>query len=176
MRTGRGIQMAYNNNSYSGYNRGYSGSGQSRPPQRSGYGAQQRPAYNQPLAEIQAEKVPDDYIDRADAIMREMSGQRPVITTSKIRNLLSLVSGIYDAERLRTEPELTKESIAGIGMMRIRTAYEAGRDPATKVFVEKAHLLQYLKGISTNRETLIAFAHYMEALVAYHRYYGGKEA
>ena len=69
--------MAYNNNSYSGYNRGYSGGGQSRPPQRSGYGAQQRPAYNQPLAEIQAEKVPDDYIDRADAIMREMSGQRP---------------------------------------------------------------------------------------------------
>ena len=100
--------MAYNNNSYSGYNRGYSGGGQSRPPQRLGYGAQQRPAYNQPPAEIQAEKVPDDYIDRADAIMREMSGQRPVITTSKIRNLLSLVSGIYDAERLRTEPELTK--------------------------------------------------------------------
>ena len=48
--------MAYNNNSYSGYNRGYSGGGQSRPPQRSGYGAQQRTAYNQPLAEIQAEK------------------------------------------------------------------------------------------------------------------------
>ena len=61
-------------------------------------------------------------------------------------------------------------------MMRIRTAYEAGRDPATKVFVEKAHLLQYLKGIGTGREDLIAFAHYMEALVAYHRYYGGKEA
>lgn len=168
--------MAYNNNSYSGYNRGYPGGGQARPQQRSGYGAQQRPAYNQPLAEIQAEKVPDDYIDRADAIMREMSGQRPVITTSKIRNLLSLVSGIYDAERLRTEPELTKESIAGISMMRIRTAYEAGRDPATKVFVEKAHLLQYLKGIGIGREDLIAFAHYMEALVAYHRYYGGKEA
>ena len=168
--------MAYNNNSYSGYNRGYPGGGQARPQQRSGYGAPQRPAYNQPPAGIQAEKVPDDYIDRADAIMREMSGQRPTITTSKIRNLLSLVSGIYDAERLRTEPELTKESIAGIGMMRIRTAYEAGRDPATKVFVEKTHLLQYLKGISTNRETLIAFAHYMEALVAYHRYYGGKEA
>ena len=32
--------MAYNNNSNSGYNRGYSGGGQSRPPQRSGYGAQ----------------------------------------------------------------------------------------------------------------------------------------
>lgn len=104
--------MAYNNNSYSGYNPRLFWRRTVRPPQRSGYGAQQRPAYNQPPAEIQAEKVPDDYIDRADAIMREMSGQRPVITTSKIRNLLSLVSGIYDAERLRTESELTKESIA----------------------------------------------------------------
>ena len=168
--------MAYNNNSYGGYNRGYSGGGQARPQQRSGYNAPPRPAYNQLPAEIQPEKVPDDYIDRADAIMRDMSTQRPMITTSKIRNLLSLVSGIYDTERLRTEPVLTKESIAGIGMMRIRTAYEAGRDSATKVFVEKTHLLQYLKGIGTDREDLIAFAHYMEALVAYHRYYGGKEA
>ncbi|MEI3132076.1 MAG: hypothetical protein V8S92_07470 [Oscillospiraceae bacterium] len=50
--------MAYNNNSYSGYNRGYSGGGQSRPPQRSGYGAQQRPTYNQPLAEIQPKRFP----------------------------------------------------------------------------------------------------------------------
>ena len=50
--------MVYNNNSYSGYNCGYSGGGQSRPPQRSGYGAQQRPAYNQPLAEIQAFRRP----------------------------------------------------------------------------------------------------------------------
>ena len=28
--------MAYNNNSYGGFNRGYSGGGQSRPPQRLG--------------------------------------------------------------------------------------------------------------------------------------------
>ena len=40
----------------------------------------------------------------------------------------------------------------------------------------KTEYLQDPLGISTNRETLIAFAHYMEALVAYHRYYGGKEA
>lgn len=61
-------------------------------------------------------------------------------------------------------------------MMRIRTAYEAGRDDTVKTFVEKARLLQYMKGIGSSREDLIRFAHYMEALVAYHRFYGGREA
>ena len=78
-------------------------------------------------------------------------------------------------EKLRTEKELCPDSVARVGMMRVRTAYEAGRDGATKSFVEKARLLQYLKGIGKDREDLIRFAHYMEALVAYHRYYGGKE-
>lgn len=160
--------MAYSNSSYGSFNRSYTGGAQSRP--------QQRTNYSQPPVEIRPEKIPEDYIDRADAIMKEMSEQRQNITTSKIRNLLSRVSGIYDAERLRTEPALTKESIAGIGMMRIRTAYECGRDRDTKLFVEKARLLQYLKGIGDSREDLIAFAHYMEALVAYHRFYGGKES
>lgn len=155
--------MGYNNSTY-----GKSGSAQS--------GSKQQANNRQPPPEIRPEKVPEDYIDRADTVMRELSEQRQSITTSKIRNLLSLVSGIYDVERLRTEQTLTKESIAGIGMMRIRTAYECGRDKDTKLFVEKARLLQYLKGIGDSREDLIAFAHYMEALVAYHRFYGGKES
>lgn len=155
--------MDYNNN-----NRNFRREGQGRPQQHQN---------SRPLpAVIKPEEVPENYIDQADSIMREMAEQRQNITTSKIRNLLSLVSGVYDAERLRTASELTEESIAKIGMMRIRTAYEAGRDNATKVFVEKARLLQYLKGIGSDREDLIRFAHYMEALVAYHRYYGGREA
>ena len=42
-------------------------------------------------------------------------------------------------------------------------------------FVEKAKLLEYIKGISSSRAEMIRFAHYMEALVAYHRFLGGKE-
>ena len=44
-----------------------------------------------------------------------------------------------------------------------------------KEFITQAHLREYLKGISTDRADLIRFAHYMEALVAFHRYLGGKE-
>ena len=79
-------------------------------------------------------------------------------------------------EKLRTaEKELLPDSAAKLGMMRVRTAYEAGRDSAVKNFVEQAKLLQYIKGIGLDREAFLHFAHYMEALVAYHRYYGGKD-
>ena len=166
--------MAYNNNSY-GSRPNYGG--------RSDYrGGQNRPQQSAPArpapAEIRPEKLPENYVDRAEAIMGELSQERSNITTSKIRNLLSLVSDIYNVEKLRTDKTLTEESIAKLGMMRVRVAYECGRDgrdSATRLFVEKARLLQYIKGIGTERDSLLHFAHYMEALVAYHRFFGGKE-
>ena len=165
--------MAYNNNrSYGGYGgsstRQYSDSGRGAPRQD-----HSRPA---PPPEIRPEPLPKDYVDQAEKIMGEIKQQGQKITTSKIRNLLSLVSDIYNVEKLRTaEDELLPDSAAKLGMMRMRTAYEAGRDSAVKNFVEQAKLLQYIKGIGLDRYAFLDFAHYMEALVAYHRYYGGKD-
>lgn len=129
-----------------------------------------------PPAEIKASPLPADYVDVAEQVMSQLSTERFKITTSKIRNLLSLVSNIYNTENLRTESTILPESQTGLTMLRIRMVYEAGRDPATKTFLLKAKLLEYLKDISTDRSKLIHFAHYMEALVAYHRFYiGGRE-
>ena len=97
------------------------------------------------------------------------------VTTSKIRNLLSLVTDIFNTENIRTEEKLRPESIVKLNLMRVRVAYECGRDDTVKSFVAQTNLLEYLKGISTDRADLIRFAHYMEALVAFHRYFGGKE-
>ena len=88
---------------------------------------------------------------------------------------------MYNREILLTAPQMSAASVAGVNQMRIRVAYECGRDPATKAFVQKARLLEYLKRLAENHENsrteLLDFAHYMEALVAYHRFYGlkGKE-
>ena len=41
--------------------------------------------------------------------------------------------------------------------------------------VGAAELIPYLKDIGTSREKLMNYFHYMEALVAYHKFYGGKE-
>ena len=96
-------------------------------------------------------------------------------------------------ENTSTEDKLQPDSVVKLDLMRVRIAYEYGRDKGEsksrnkeegsgketvypmREFITQAHLLEYLKGISTDRADLIRFAHYMEALVAFHRYLGGKE-
>ena len=68
-----------------------------------------------------------------------------------------------------------EESQLKLMRLRVRIIYDAGREQAVRAFVEKAQLLEYIKGIGKSRAEMIQFAHYMEALVAYHRYYGGRE-
>ena len=160
--------MPYNNDRNNGYS--------SRP----NYGSrpQQSSSFSTPVPreEIKPLTLPKDYVDEAERVMTTLSGERNKITTSKIRNLLSLVSDIYNTENLRTEKELLPESVTALTMMRIRTVYEAGREEAVKRFVREAKLLEYIKGIGTDRAALIEFSHYMEALVAYHRFIiGGRE-
>ena len=160
------------NNSRSGYSNSYNGnrSGSGSYNNRSSYGQQKELP-----PEITPKKVPEDYVDEAERIMRSLMSQPKKVTTSKIRNLLRLVTDIYNTENIRTEEKLLPESIVKLNLMRVRVAYECGRDDTVKSFVAQTNLLEYLKGISTDRADLIRFAHYMEALVAFHRYFGGKE-
>ena len=160
------------NNSRSGYSNSYNGnrSGSGSYNNRSSYGQQKELP-----PEITPKKVPEDYVDEVERIMRSLMSQPKKVTTSKIRNLLSLVTDIYNTENIRTEEKLLPESIVKLNLMRVRVAYECGRDDTVKSFVAQTNLLEYLKGISTDRADLIRFAHYMEALVAFHRYFGGKE-
>lgn len=140
----------------------------------------------QPPPEIRPMPLPDDYVEAAEAVIRSFlednpnAGKRPsCISTSKLRNLLTLSTAMYNRETIRTGDAIAPQTLADISQMRIRTAYECGRDYETKRFVERAKLLQHLKWLSESRQrrNVIDFAHYMEALVAYHRYYGlkGKE-
>ena len=155
----------YNSNGYNG-NRSNSGGYNNR----SSYGQQKELP-----PEITPKKVPEDYVDEAERIMRSLMSGGKTVTTSKIRNLLSLVTDIFNTENIRTDEKLLPESTVKLNLMRVRVAYECGRDDTVKTFVAQTKLLEYLKGISTDRADLIRFAHYMEALVAFHRYFGGKE-
>lgn len=142
------------------------------------YPRPQQPRYNaapQQPVEIRALPLPEDYVDEAEKVIQSLDPRR-AITTSKLRNLLSLVSDIYNVENLRDDPQLLPESKTALTMLRIRVVYEAGREQKVKDFIQAAKLLEYIKGIGSDREKLIDFAHYMEALVAYHRYLiGGRE-
>ena len=122
---------------------------------------------------IEPKNLPDDFVDIAE---KHMHSCYRSITTSKIRNLLSLVTDCYQAESRRTAETITPESEDALTNMRIRIVYEVGRDRYNVgQFVRETELLQYLLGIRSNRKALIRFYHYMEALTAYHKYMGGRE-
>lgn len=129
---------------------------------------------------VSAEPLPADYVEKAEEVMSTLKKDKDkkiqVITTNKIRNILSMIMVVYNVENLRTDSTLTEESIQGITMARIRMVYEAGRENTVKEFLKRAKLLEYIKDIGNDRQKLIKFTHYLEALVAYHRFYiGGKE-
>lgn len=126
---------------------------------------------------VKPKKLPVNYVDEAERVMGELKAERGrfEITTSKIRAIHALVADIYNAENLRSEAELLEESQLKLMRLWVRIVYDAGREQAVMTFVKKTQLLEYIKGIGKSRAEMIRFAHYMEALVAYHRYYGGRE-
>ncbi|MCD8150783.1 MAG: type III-A CRISPR-associated protein Csm2 [Clostridiales bacterium] len=123
-----------------------------------------------------------NYVDKAQsaicALNKEVNQRTgrsfPKITTSKIRNLLAMVSDIYN-EVISLRGESLDEELCGrIEYLKVRFYYEAGRDNTVRRFMEKTELLKCLDEIKGSKKRYLLFCRYMEALVAYHRYYGGE--
>lgn len=117
------------------------------------------------------------YVDTAETVIKRLPKDyhgRPRVTTSQIRKLLSMTSSLYDEVRRARRKILSEDEQERIQYIRLHIAY-AARDPEVKKFVDEAELLEHIKDIGDNKAQFILFCRYMEALVAYHRYYGGKE-
>lgn len=97
------------------------------------------------------------------------------ITTSKIRSILAMVSEVYNEVNHSKEDIMSEDLQERIQYLRMRIAYECGRERDVKFFVEKTKLLEHLKSIGDKKGNCILFCRYMEALVAYHKFYGGKD-
>lgn len=122
------------------------------------------------------ELTDENYVDQAKKVIDNLvNGRDKILTTSKIRKLLSMVSDMYTkAKRLKSDV-LNSEWISKIQYFKMHTIYEAGREPSVKKFVEEAQLIDQLDKIKADREKLILFCHYMEALVAYRKFLGGRD-
>lgn len=170
--------MAYNN---SGYGGGYGsnnryGGNRSDNGYRSGGGANTNRGAQQTAVQTPHVKLTDqEYVDRAEGVIKKLDDERKLLTTSKIRNLLSMISSLYDEVRRSTSDKLSAEAMSQIQYIRLHFAYEAGRDKNVKAFVEEADILRHIKDIGDSKAQFMLFCRYMEALVAYHRYHGGKE-
>ncbi|MBQ8354120.1 MAG: type III-A CRISPR-associated protein Csm2 [Oscillospiraceae bacterium] len=108
----------------------------------------------------------------ADTLMQQ---QCKNITTSKLRKILSLFMDVYNTENLRTDEAIAQENVTRLQLAKIRLVYECGREKEVKAFAEEAYLFHWLKEAGTSREMVLRYIHYLEALVAYHRYHNEGE-
>ncbi len=131
---------------------------------------------NRNMEERKKERVitEENYVEEAEKVIKEVEAKS--FTTTKLRNLLSLSSDIYNMVIHQNGDKLTEEIKSKIEYLRVRFIYEAGRDEkGVKKLVENANLLGVLKNIKGSKKNYILFNRYLEALVAFHRYNGGKD-
>ena len=124
----------------------------------------------------------DNYVNEAEKVIKTLKERKnakgnfiPVVTTSKIRNLLAMTSDIYNEVMNISGENLDEDICSRIEYLRIRFIYEAGREKAVKDLVETAKLLDVLASIKGSRKRYILFNRYMEALVAFRKYYCDKD-
>ena len=122
------------------------------------------------------------YVDQAEKVILRLKEKKDargrsirMVTTSKIRNLLAMTADIYNEVLNQQGSDLSDDCRERIEYLRIRFVYEAGREPSVKSFVEEAGILPILKEIGKEKKNYILYNRYMEALVAFHKYHGGKD-
>ena len=98
-----------------------------------------------------------------------------VVTTSKLRNLLSMTADLYNEVINQPDDGLNEEICSRIEYLRVRFLYEAGREPSVKNLINEAQLVDVLKEINGSKKNYILFSQYMEALVAFRKYHIEKD-
>ena len=132
-----------------------------------------------------------DIVKEAEAIILSLEKNRRnefALRTNQLRKFLSAVNtvsnkvNVYQAQILSANPSrmskdlvLSEQLAAEIKYLKVKIAYQAGRERAVRDFVQKAELTKRIDEIGTDLSKYKEFAKYIEALVAYHKFYGGKD-
>jgi CRISPR-associated protein Csm2 len=114
-----------------------------------------------------------DYVDVANDVVKSL--KPGTLTTSKIRSILSMIAEIYKVTVIDKNQVLNNDIVSQLQYYKIRCIYEAGREPAVKYFINNANIDGLVKEIGDSKKRLINYYHYMEALVAWFKYNGGKD-
>ena len=123
-----------------------------------------------------------NYVDEAEKVIKQLKDKKDgkgrtvqMVTTSKLRNLLAMTADIYHVVMNEKDDKLSEDICSRIEYLRVRFMYEAGREPAVRNLVDESGIVEVLKGINGSKKKYIIFNRYMEALVAFHKYYGGRD-
>lgn len=123
-----------------------------------------------------------NYVDQAENVIKALIRVNPKskkselkITTSKIRNILTLTMNVLNEVKEQRTEILPDSIVSQISYLRVRVMYEAGRDRDVNDFVREGKLVEILQSIGNKKADFLLFSRYIEALVAFHKYYGGRD-
>ena len=136
------------------------------------------------MAETRAEAAPvQDIAAIAEGIIKKLKRNHRdeiELTKSQIRKFLAAANAltnkvpVYRAVHPNAE-ELSEDLAKEVTFLKVKLAYQATRNSAVRDFVDQARLWDCLDKIGRDMKRYNDFARYIEALVAYHKFYGGKE-
>ena len=113
-----------------------------------------------------------NYVDRAEAVIKNL--RHNDITTSKLRNILAMAADIYNDIKIDKSEIISEENRKRLEYLRVRMIYEAGRTKEVQEFLIESDLCNELKKVNGKKTKYVDFYHYLEALVAFYKYYGKK--
>ncbi len=130
-----------------------------------------------------------DKVDLAQEVMKKLSavkdkwGNPSMVTTSQIRRFLTAVNTVTGkVEQYQNETGkkdvLSPELVAQVKFLKVKLAYQVGRDDKAKHiknFEKEADLMAAIDSIGDDVKKYEEFARYVEALVAFHKYYEGRD-
>lgn len=113
---------------------------------------------NYPAAILEVKK--DAYNAHIDKVKGYMDRNAKHISTSQLRNIFSRVRNVRDP--------------AGLFALRPKLAYVSGREEKNEAMKTMLYLLDRLIVAVNDQVKLERFKEFMESLVAFHKYWGGK--
>jgi CRISPR-associated protein Csm2 len=132
----------------------------------------------------------EDQVDKAEKIMKNLSRNRHMVTTGQIRKFLTAVNSVsgkidmyrnqHAGENVQTMPV---ELQAEVKYLKVKLAYQIGRarpkrqgdvNPVEEL-AKEAGLMERIDNVKNDMAKYDEFARFIEALVAFHKFYGGKD-
>ena len=123
------------------------------------------------MESVELNELAEDVVNN---LMRDKKNHL-ILTTSKIRNILSMISTIYNEVIHYPSDKLNEDIVERLKYLKMRFAYEAGREKAVKNLIEVAKIFEIIEWIGNDKQKCILFCKYMESIVAYHKFNGGKD-
>ncbi len=128
-----------------------------------------------------------DKVDLAQSVMKKLStatdkwGKPSMVTTSQLRRFLTAVNTVTGkVEQYQNETgeqgKLSADLAAQVKFLKVKLAYQVGRQgKIVSDFAKEADLMAAIDSIGSDAKKYEEFARYVEALVAFHKFYGGKD-